>query len=156
MEEKSNQEVIEIVMSKIESFYFSDGEDSGEALFKAFASKHAVLFEENCDALGTENKLEYTAVYNEFCQMFEQHIERKAVIQSNPLYRHYRRLRRVSGEILQCDEGGAGSKRRKRLLRAGTFVCNRLLELHRHDEAVQTRGSAVKVMISYILNQNKL
>ena len=54
-------------MSKIESFYFADGEDSGEAIFKAFATKHAKLFEDGCDALGTENKLEYTAVYNEFC-----------------------------------------------------------------------------------------
>jgi hypothetical protein len=64
-------------MSKIETFYFADGEDSGEAIFKAFASKHAHLFEDDCDALGSENKLEYTAVYNEFCQVFEQHIERK-------------------------------------------------------------------------------
>ena len=54
-------------MSKIESFYFADEEDSGEAIFKAFATKHAKLFEDGCDALGTENKLEYTAVYNEFC-----------------------------------------------------------------------------------------
>lgn len=64
-------------MSKIEEFYFSDSEESGEAIFKAFATKHAALFEDGCDALGTENKLEYTAVYNEFCQVFEQHIERK-------------------------------------------------------------------------------
>ena len=80
MAEKSNQEIIEVVMSKIESFYFADGEDSGEAIFKSFASKHAELFEEGCDALGSENKLEYTAVYNEFCQVFEQHIERKFFI----------------------------------------------------------------------------
>ena len=71
MAEKSNQEIIEVVMSKIENFYFADGEDSGEAIFKAFASKHAELFEDGCDALGSENKLEYTAVYNEFCQVFE-------------------------------------------------------------------------------------
>ena len=37
MAELSNQEIIEVVMSKIESFYFSDSEDSGEAIFKAFA-----------------------------------------------------------------------------------------------------------------------
>jgi hypothetical protein len=78
MAEKSNQEIIEVVMSKIETFYFADGDDSGEAIFKAFASKHAHLFEDDCDALGSENKLEYTAVYNEFCQVFEQHIERKS------------------------------------------------------------------------------
>ena len=64
-------------MSRVEAFYFEDGPDSGEAIFNSFAQKHAALFEENCDALGSENKLEYTAVYNEFCQVFEQHIESK-------------------------------------------------------------------------------
>ena len=58
-------------MSKVEAFYFEDGPDSGEAIFNTFAAKHAALFEENCDALQSENKLEYTAVYNEFCQVFE-------------------------------------------------------------------------------------
>ena len=54
-------------MGAIEDFYYGDSETSGEAIFKAFAAKHAELFEDGCDALGTENKLEYTAVYNEFC-----------------------------------------------------------------------------------------
>ena len=86
-------------MSKIETFYFADGDDSGEAIFKSFASKHAHLFEEECDALGSENKLEYTAVYNEFCQVFEQHIERKTL--SHLTYsRHHRLVRRVSRTIL--------------------------------------------------------
>ena len=86
-------------MSKIETFYFADGEDSGEAIFKSFASKHAQLFEEDCDALGSENKLEYTAVYNEFCQVFEQHIERKTQIYLT-ISRNYRFVWRVSRTVL--------------------------------------------------------
>ena len=99
MAEKSNQEIIEVVMSKIETFYFADGEDSGEAIFKSFASKHAQLFEEDCDALGSENKLEYTAVYNEFCQVFEQHIERKKQI-CLILFRNHRLVWCVSRTVL--------------------------------------------------------
>lgn len=34
-------------MAKIESFYFDDSEDSGEAMFNKFAEKYAHLFEEN-------------------------------------------------------------------------------------------------------------
>ena len=45
-------------MTKIEEFYFSEGEDSGEALFMKFADKYAKLFEEECSATETENKLE--------------------------------------------------------------------------------------------------
>ena len=97
-----------MVMSKIETFYFADGEDSGEAIFKAFASKHAHLFEDDCDALGSENKLEYTAVYNEFCQVFEQHIERKFYVQLT-LSRHYRFMRCVSRTVFQCSKRGARS-----------------------------------------------
>lgn len=63
-------------MNKIESFYFEDGEESGEAIFNAFAAKHQALFLEECDAEGMENKLEYTAVYKEFCGVFEAHIEK--------------------------------------------------------------------------------
>ena len=33
-----------VVMEKIEEFYFGEGEDSGEAMFKAFANKHAHYF----------------------------------------------------------------------------------------------------------------
>ena len=46
------------VMEKIEDFYFSDGDDSGEAVFNRFASKHSNLFDEGCDAVENENKLE--------------------------------------------------------------------------------------------------
>jgi len=34
------------------------------------------LFDEDCSAEETENKLEYTTAYNTFCDMFEGHIER--------------------------------------------------------------------------------
>ena len=46
-------------MASIENFYFSDGAESGEAIFNAFASKYHHLFLEECDA-ETEQKLEYT------------------------------------------------------------------------------------------------
>jgi hypothetical protein len=46
------------VMEKVEDFYFGDGEDSGEKIFNAFAAKHAHLFDDECDAVETENKLQ--------------------------------------------------------------------------------------------------
>ena len=64
-------------MERIESFYFEDGPESGEAIFNTFAAKYAHLFEEDFDAVGAENKLEFTPIYNEFCQMFEACIESK-------------------------------------------------------------------------------
>ena len=49
---------LEEVMSKIEEFYFNDGEDSGETMFNTFAKNHAHLFEEKFNALDGESKLE--------------------------------------------------------------------------------------------------
>ena len=46
------------VMEKIEDFYFGDGEESGETVFNKFAEKHSKMFEEGCDAIENENKLE--------------------------------------------------------------------------------------------------
>ena len=46
----NDEEFVEKVMEKVEKFYFEDGEDNGEAIFMAFAAKHAHLFEEDCDA----------------------------------------------------------------------------------------------------------
>jgi hypothetical protein len=66
---------LEQIMDAVEEFYFGDDENSGEQLFMKFASKHAHLFDDNCDAVETENKLEYTAVYQEFQETFEQQIE---------------------------------------------------------------------------------
>ena len=54
----ADDEKLTEVMEKIEEFYFSDGEDSGEAVFNKFAAKHAHMFDENCDAVESENKLE--------------------------------------------------------------------------------------------------
>ena len=70
-------------MQKIEAFYFDDGEDSGEEQFNRFAEKHSHLFDEECDAKESENKLEYfsvyirryTSVYREFQEVFEKKIE---------------------------------------------------------------------------------
>lgn len=63
MGDMSDEQIVETCMNKIESFYFSDGEDSGEAIFNKFAEKHSALFAEACDAEGMENKLEYTPIY---------------------------------------------------------------------------------------------
>jgi hypothetical protein len=54
----SEVEKLNEIMDKIEEFYFSDGEDSGEATFNRFAAKHAHLFDAECDAVENENKLE--------------------------------------------------------------------------------------------------
>ena len=43
--------MIEEVMAAIEQFYFSDGPESGEDIFKQFASKHHHIFEDDCDIL---------------------------------------------------------------------------------------------------------
>mmetsp|Transcript_11717 Transcript_11717/g.8160 ORF Transcript_11717/g.8160 Transcript_11717/m.8160 type:complete len:83 (+) Transcript_11717:60-308(+) len=69
-------------MEKIEHFYFEDGADCGEVIFNKFAEKHEKLFEEEFDAESGENKLEYTQAYEEFCKLFEEHIE-KIIKESN-------------------------------------------------------------------------
>ena len=45
-------------MQKIEEFYFSEGEDSGEVIFNKFAAKHADKFDEGFQATEGESKLE--------------------------------------------------------------------------------------------------
>ena len=74
--EQEREELITKVMEKIEHFYFEDGSDCGEVIFNKFAAKHEKTFEEDFEAKDGENKLEYTEAYNEFCKIFEQHIER--------------------------------------------------------------------------------
>eukprot|EP00352_Strombidinopsis_acuminata_P005875 CAMPEP_0176371958 /NCGR_PEP_ID=MMETSP0126-20121128/25063_1 /TAXON_ID=141414 ORGANISM="Strombidinopsis acuminatum, Strain SPMC142" /NCGR_SAMPLE_ID=MMETSP0126 /ASSEMBLY_ACC=CAM_ASM_000229 /LENGTH=99 /DNA_ID=CAMNT_0017731625 /DNA_START=25 /DNA_END=324 /DNA_ORIENTATION=+ len=73
--EQEREAIISKVMEKVEAFYFEDGGDGGEEIFNKFAAKHAGLFEEGCDANETENKLEYTQAYDEFCKEFEDKIE---------------------------------------------------------------------------------
>lgn len=70
--------IVEEVMATIEQFYFGDGPQSGEATFNAFAAKHHHLFADDCDIL-TEQRLEYTQVFNEFQLLFEDKIESKAL-----------------------------------------------------------------------------
>ena len=55
---EAGEDKLEEIMTKIEEFYFDDGEDSGEATFNRFAAKHAHLFDEGCNATADENKLE--------------------------------------------------------------------------------------------------
>ena len=57
---------IEKVMEKVEMFYMSDGENSGEHIFNQFAKKHAAIFEGDFTDSDAEQKLEYTAVFNEY------------------------------------------------------------------------------------------
>ena len=58
VETEQDNATIQKVMSKVEEWYFSDGENSGEAMFNDFAAKHQQLFEDGCDAEEMENKLE--------------------------------------------------------------------------------------------------
>ena len=44
-------------------------------MFPKFADKHAHLVSDDCHAEAGENKLELTAVYQEFQQIFEKKIE---------------------------------------------------------------------------------
>ena len=75
--EESEISKLEEIMDHVEDFYFGDDENSGEAMFAKFAEKHAPLFDDDCDAGETENKLEYTTVYQEFQLLFEKKIEGK-------------------------------------------------------------------------------
>ncbi len=59
MNAEEQQNFIEQVMEKIEKFYFDDTqEESGKAMFFNFAKEHKHLFDADCDAEETENKLE--------------------------------------------------------------------------------------------------
>ena len=52
------QDLVDKVMTKIEDFYFGDAENNGEALFYSFAENKHQVFEDDCDAEETENKVE--------------------------------------------------------------------------------------------------
>ena len=54
----ADEDKLSVVMEKLEEFYFGDGEESGEKVFNRFAAKHAHLFDNDCDATASENKLE--------------------------------------------------------------------------------------------------
>jgi len=57
-ERKVAQELLDRVLDKIEEFYFDEGADGGEALFFKFAEQKHSVFAVDCDAEGTENKIE--------------------------------------------------------------------------------------------------
>ncbi len=85
-------------MENIEQFYFDDGENSGEAIFNKWAAKHASKFDEDFDAEGGENKLEYTQIYKEFQDLFETEIESKQTLFN--LVRTDYKVRRHCGAVL--------------------------------------------------------
>ena len=59
MQGEEQEQFIEAVMEKIEKFYFDDSQEvSGKSLFFNFAKEHKHLFDEDCSAEETENKLE--------------------------------------------------------------------------------------------------
>ena len=57
-EYRSTVALIDRVLDKIEDFYFEEGENSGKALFAAFASEHHEVFEDNVNSQEMEQKLE--------------------------------------------------------------------------------------------------
>lgn len=63
-------------MEKIEAWYFEDGPEGGEALFRSFAKKYEDKFALDCDAEEQEQTLESTVIHNEFCDLYEKQIER--------------------------------------------------------------------------------
>ena len=73
-------------------------------MFATFADKHSHLFSDDCDAEATENKLEYTEVYQEFQQIFEKKIEGRGsmikIYRSHPIMRHLHR------EVLRAHSEG--------------------------------------------------
>ena len=125
-----NSGVVEEVMASIENFYFSDGPESGEAIFNKFAEKHQHLFAEDCDIL-TEQKLEYTQIFNEFQELFEKHIESKL---------HYIVIAFRIDLIMRCGSwkilssfGEIARRRRNPFLCSSVVVSDRILQLLRYD-----------------------
>ena len=57
MAEEANS-LVDKVMDKIEDFYFGDEDNGGEAIFKKFAAEKHEVFDVDCDAELTENKIE--------------------------------------------------------------------------------------------------
>jgi len=58
MADRVTEELIDRVMTKIEEFYFEDGENNGEAIFHDFASQHHHVFDQLADPECIEHKLE--------------------------------------------------------------------------------------------------
>jgi hypothetical protein len=68
-------------MEALEKFYDNGSDESGEDMFNKFASEHASLFSKDSSATGGENKLEWTAIHEKFCKIFEGHIESKTSLE---------------------------------------------------------------------------
>ena len=76
----ANKVIVDKVMAAIEECYFEDGPDSAEAIFKDFATKNHHAFSEDIDAHASEQKLEWTPIYQEFQKLYEKTIEGKTRI----------------------------------------------------------------------------
>ena len=69
----NDNEFIEGVMVKMESFYEDEDAETKNEFFQ-FADKHYEKFDEEFEVSYMESKLEFTDLYNEFCNMFEGHL----------------------------------------------------------------------------------
>jgi hypothetical protein len=59
----------------IENYYFGEGENCGERLFIDFAKKHKTVFLNSKISESTENKFEFTELFQEFQVVYEQKLE---------------------------------------------------------------------------------
>jgi hypothetical protein len=86
----AHTQIVNNVMAALEKFY-DDGSQSGEDMFNTFAAEHASLFSKDSDATTGENKLEWTAIHEKFCKVFEAHIEsnKDTLYLSNLLCRNF-------------------------------------------------------------------
>ena len=66
------QEFTTSLMARLQEFYFNEeAENCGQKIFFQYAAKHHQHFSEEEDATKIEQTLESTAIYEEFCGLFE-------------------------------------------------------------------------------------
>ena len=54
----TDEAFVQEILKKLDDFNFGENEDSAEAVFGRFAGEHQHLFDADCNAEDTENKLE--------------------------------------------------------------------------------------------------
>lgn len=72
---ENNELIVGQVIEKLQNFYNAGTDETGEDIFNKFAAKHAHLFTAEASVEGCEQRLEWTACYKEFSDIFESHIE---------------------------------------------------------------------------------
>jgi len=82
------------ILSKVEDYLLDDQSVGDE--FEAFIKTHCVKFSD-----AEENKLEYTTIYNQFCDIFNQRIEtfiKKAGSTSEEFYKKAEQVQKTEAE----------------------------------------------------------